>query len=59
MAVWVHVIRFRIFVFKLKIERPFENVVSKRKANYKLMLLVHKEKNFQEIIKISITKLFT
>ena len=37
----------------------FKNVVSKRKANYKLMLLVHKEKNFQEIIKISITKLFT
>ena len=29
----------------------------KKKANYKLMLLVHKEKNSQEIIKINITKL--
>ena len=36
----------------------FKNVVSKNKANYKLMLLVHKEKNYQEIIKINITKVF-
>ena len=36
-----------------------KNVVSKSKANYKLMLLVHKEKSSQEIIKINITKLFT
>ena len=35
-----------------------KNVVLKNKAIYKLMLLVHKEKNYQEIIKISITKLF-
>ena len=35
-----------------------KNVVSKNKANYKLMLLVHKEKNYQEIIKINITKVF-
>ena len=33
-------------------------LVSKNKANYKLMLLVHKEKNYQEIIKINITKVF-
>ena len=36
----------------------FKNVVSKNKANYKLMLLVHKEKNYHEIIKINITKVF-
>ena len=30
----------------------------KKKDNYKLMLLVQKEKNYQEIIKINITKLF-
>ena len=35
-----------------------KNVLSKNKANYKLMLLVHKEKNYQEIIKINITKVF-
>ena len=35
-----------------------KNVVLKNKAIYKLMLLVHKEKNYQEIIKISIAKLF-
>ena len=36
----------------------FKNVVSKNKANYKLMLLVHIGKNYQEIIKINITKVF-
>ena len=35
-----------------------KNVVLKNKANYKLMLLVHKEKTYQEIIKINITKAF-
>ena len=30
-----------------------KNVISKNKANYKLMLLVHKEKNYQEIISIT------
>ena len=35
-----------------------KNVVSKNKANYKLMLPVHKEKNYQEIIKINITNVF-
>ena len=35
-----------------------KNVVSKNKANYKLMLLVHIGKNYQEIIKINITKVF-
>ena len=36
----------------------FKNVVSKNKANYKLMLLVHIGKNYQEITKINITKVF-
>ena len=50
-------------IFKLCLENLLKdsymskNVVSKKKANYKLMLLVHKEKNSQEIIKINITKL--
>ena len=35
-----------------------ENVVSKNKANYQLMLLAHKENNYQEINKINITELF-
>ena len=35
-----------------------KNVVSKSKANYKLMLLVHIGKNYQEIIRINITKVF-
>ena len=35
-----------------------KNVVSKNKANYKLMLLVHKEKNYQEIIKIILLQKF-
>ena len=35
-----------------------KNVVSKYKANYKLMFLVHIEKNSQEIIKINIIKVF-
>ena len=35
-----------------------KNVVLKNKANYKLMLLVHKEKTYQEIIEISNTKAF-
>ena len=35
----------------------FKSIVSKTKANYKRMLLVHKEKNHAEIIKIDITKL--
>ena len=35
-----------------------KNVVSKNKANYKLMLLVHKKENHPEIIKINITKFF-
>ena len=30
-----------------------KNVISKNKANYKLMLLVHKGKNYQEIINIT------
>ena len=34
-----------------------KNVVPKNKANYKLMLLVHIGKNYQEIIKINITNL--
>ena len=52
-------------IFKLCLENfskdsyVSKNVVSKNKANYKLMLLVQKEKNFQEIIKINITKLFS
>ena len=33
-----------------------KNVVSKNKANSKLMLLVHIGKNYQGIIKINITK---
>ena len=33
-----------------------KNVVSKNKANSKLMLLVHIGKNYQEIIKINNTK---
>ena len=33
----------------------YKNVVSKNKANYKPMLLVHKENNYQKIIKINIT----
>ena len=35
-----------------------KNVASKNKANYKLMFLVHIGKNYQEIIKINITKVF-
>ena len=35
-----------------------ENFVLNNKANYKLMLLVQKEKNYQEIIKINIAKRF-
>ena len=35
-----------------------KNVASKNKANYKLMLLVHIGKNYQEIIKINVTKVF-
>ena len=35
-----------------------KKVVSKNKANYRLMFLVHIGKNYQEIIKISITKAF-
>ena len=52
-------------IFKLCLENfskdsyVSKNVVSKNKANYKLMLLVQEEKNFQEIIKINITKLFS
>ena len=34
------------------------SVVSKDKANYKLMLLAHKQKNYQKIITINITELF-
>ena len=33
-------------------------ILFQKKANYMLMLCVHKEKNYQEIIKINITKLF-
>ena len=50
-------------IFKLCLENFLKdsymskNVSKKKKANYKLMLLVHKEKNSQEIIKINITKL--
>ena len=34
-------------------------VVSKNKANYKLILLVvHKEKNYQKVIKINIRNIF-
>ena len=52
-------------IFKLCLENfskdsyMSKNVASKNEANYKLMLLVQKEKNFQEIIKINITKLFS
>ena len=35
-----------------------KNVVLNNKANYNLMLLVHKEKNYQETKKVNITKLF-
>ena len=35
-----------------------KNVVLNNKANYNLMLLVHKEKNYQEIKKFNIAKLF-
>ena len=35
-----------------------KNVVSKNKANYKIMLPVDIGKNYQEIIKINITKVF-
>ena len=35
-----------------------ENVVSKNKANYKIILLVHIRKNYQEVININITKVF-
>ena len=35
-----------------------KNVVSKYKANFKLMLLVHIGKNYQEVIKIDITNVF-
>ena len=34
------------------------NIVSKNEANYKLMLLVRKEKKHQEIIKINVIKRF-
>ena len=49
-----------IFFFEYFSEDSYmsKNVLSKNKANYKLMLLVHKEKNYQEIIKINITKVF-
>ena len=33
-------------------------ILFQKKANYMLMLCVHKEKNYQEIIKINIIKLF-
>ena len=36
----------------------FKNVVSKNKANYKVMLLEHRGKNYQEIINTSIIKVF-
>ena len=48
-------------IFKLCLENfskdsyMSENVSKKKKANYKLTLLVHKEKNSQEINKINIT----
>ena len=32
--------------------------VSKNKASYKIMLVVHTEKKYQEIIKVNITKVF-
>ena len=35
-----------------------KNVVSKNKASYKIMLVVHTEKKYQEIIKVNITKVF-
>ena len=35
-----------------------KNVVSKNKANYKLMFHVHIGKKYQEIININITKVF-
>ena len=35
-----------------------KNVVSKNKTNYKIILLVHIRKNYQEIININITKVF-
>ena len=35
-----------------------KNVVSKNKVNYKLMLIIHKGKDYPEIIKTNITKLF-
>ena len=35
-----------------------KNVASKSKADYKLMVLVHIGKNYQEIISINITKFF-
>ena len=48
---------FFLSIFQ-KICKMSKNVVSKNKANYKLMLLVHKDKNCQKIIKINIAKLF-
>ena len=35
-----------------------KTVVSKNKANYKFMLLIHNEKKYKKIIKINMTKVF-
>ena len=48
---------FDLSIFQ-KIRIMSKKVVSKNKANYKLMLLAHKEKNDPEMIKINITKRF-
>ena len=49
---------FFFFEYFSKDSCMFKNIVSKNKANYKLMFLVHIGKNYQEIIKINITKVF-
>ena len=49
-----------IFIFWIFFKRfaMSKTVVSKNKANYKLMLLIHNEKKYKKIIKINMTKVF-
>ena len=49
---------FIFFEYFWKDSYVSKDIVSKNKANHKLILLVHKEKNYQEIFKINITLVF-
>ena len=52
------IFKFCFEYFSKDLYMCLKNVVSKNKVNYKLMLVIHKGKDYPEIIKTNITKLF-